>query len=126
MIPIPAGLVACLMITSVSMYGIEPTTFGMPAIFPSTSSQLVNGRSSPVSITTSALVARIFPLRSASNPDMTESAMIGAPVPRNTPKIETAVKTVKKAKSAPSSVNRRPAATATMPVVRSRSTTSSG
>ena len=80
----------------------------MPASLASTACQSVNGRSSDVLITMSALVARIFAFRSASNPDITDSAMMGAPVPRKTPKIENAVKTVKSANSAPSRVSSNP------------------
>ena len=86
----------------------------------------MNGRSSDVLMTTSALVARIFPLRSASNPDITDSAMMGAPVPRKTPKIDTAVKTVNSANSVPSRLSSNPTPTAIMPAVRSRSTIASG
>ena len=73
----------------------------IPASFASTSFQSTNGRSSRVSTTTSALVDRILVLRSFSNPDITDSAMIGAAVPRNTPNTESAVKTVKIANSTP-------------------------
>jgi hypothetical protein len=58
--------------------------------------------------TTSAFVARIFVLRSASKPDITDSAMMGAQVPRNTPPIEMAVNTVKVARSAPANRSRPP------------------
>jgi hypothetical protein len=61
----------------------------------------VNGLSSFRETTTSAFVARILVLRSASKPDITDSAMIGAPVPRKTPKMEIAVNTVKLANSTP-------------------------
>ena len=55
---------------------------GMPASLASTACQSVNGRSSCISMTTSAFVDRIFVFRSFSNPDITDSAMIGAAVPR--------------------------------------------
>ena len=74
----------------------------MPASFASTACQSVNGRPSRVSMTTSAFVDRIFVLRSFSNPDITDSAMTGAAVPRNTPKIDRAVNTVKTENSRPS------------------------
>ena len=80
----------------------------MPASFASTSCQSVNGRSSRVSMTTSAFVDRIFVLRSFSKPDITDSAMTGAAVPRNTPKIERAVKTVKTENSTPSRMTMPP------------------
>ena len=80
----------------------------MGAIFACTSFQSVNARSSAALITMSALVARIFDFRSASKPDITESAMIGAPVPRKTPKIEIAVNTVNDANSPPRIASSRP------------------
>src|SRR5581483_5232796 len=64
-----------------------------------------------------ALVARIFDFRSASKPDMTDSAMIGAPVPRNTPKIEIAVNRVKFLSSIPTSVSCSPSAIATLATI---------
>ncbi len=95
----------------------------MSAIFSSTACQSVNGRSSAAPMSTSALVARIFDFRSDSKPDMTDSAMIGTPVPRNTPKMDIAGKTVNTANSAPRIVASTPSTAVTMPPICSRSST---
>jgi hypothetical protein len=66
-------------------------------------------------MTTSALAPRILPLRSASNPDITDRAMMGAAVPRKTPKMEMAVNTVKVANRTPRYVTTPPRMMAMMP-----------
>ncbi len=80
---------------------MDASTAGTLAIFSRTARHSVNARSSFRVITTSAFDPRIFPFRSASNPDITDSTTIGAAVPRNTPKIEMAVNTVNEANSTP-------------------------
>ena len=80
---------------------MEATTPRIRLMRSRASFQSVKGLSSARVITTSALAPRIFVLRSASNPDITDRAMIGAAVPRNTPKMEIAVNTVKLANRTP-------------------------